>query len=57
MNQEQLNEFLIHKAKVGFNDGTLFGQGGEGFQRMNIACPRTLIEKALTQIKAALKTG
>jgi cystathionine beta-lyase len=51
--QKELNDFLIQKAKVGFNDGVIFGQGGEGFQRMNIACPRSVIEKALNQIKKA----
>lgn len=51
--QKELNDFLIHKAKVGFNDGVIFGEGGEGFQRMNIACPRSVIEKALNRIKDA----
>jgi len=53
MNQKELNDFLIYKAKVGFNDGDIFGEGGEGFQRMNIACTRSIIEKAMIQIKEA----
>jgi cystathionine beta-lyase len=55
MNNKELKDFLIHKAKLGFNDGPIFGQGGEGFQRMNIACPRALLEKALIQLESAIK--
>ncbi|HNW97015.1 MAG TPA: PatB family C-S lyase [Bacteroidales bacterium] len=54
LNQNELNDILIKKAKVGFNDGAIFGKEGEGFQRMNIACPLSVIEKALTQIKEAI---
>lgn len=53
MNQKQLNEFLINKAGVGFSDGMIYGREGEGFQRINIACPRSVIEKALGQIREA----
>ena len=56
MNNKELKNFLIHKAKLGFNDGPTFGQGGEGFQRMNIACPRAQLEKALGQLKNAIKS-
>jgi cystathionine beta-lyase len=34
-----LKNFMIHKAGLGCNDGPTFGTGGQGFQRMNIACP------------------
>ena len=39
-----LRNFLRGKARVGLDDGFLFGVGGSGFQRMNIACPRTVLE-------------
>ncbi len=55
LNQKDLNELLIHQANVGFNDGAMFGEGGEGFQRINIACPRSLLKKALEQIHEAIK--
>lgn len=55
-NAEELKNFMIHKAGVGLNNGIEFGYGGEGFQRMNIACPREVLEKALTRIEAAINT-
>ena len=55
LNQDELNKIMIDKAKVGLSDGVLFGKEGRGFQRMNIACPRSYVEKALIAIKNALK--
>jgi len=54
MNDKTLRNFLIKEAKIGLNDGPVFGIGGEGFQRMNIACPLSLIEKALIRLKKAV---
>jgi len=51
---DTLKAFFIDDAKVGFNDGQVFGTGGEGFMRMNVACPQSLVEKALLQVKAAV---
>lgn len=53
LSNKELNKILINKAKVGLSDGRVFGKGGEGFQRMNIACPRSLVEKAMLRIKSA----
>jgi len=50
-----LKKLMREKAKVGMNDGYLFGAGGSGFQRMNIACPRSALEEALQRIEAAVK--
>ncbi|MBE0638311.1 MAG: putative C-S lyase [Bacteroidales bacterium] len=50
---DALKEFFVQKAKVGLNDGRVFGQGGEGFMRMNVACPRSLVLEALERIKQA----
>ena len=49
------NHFLIHKAGVGLNNGTDFNPGGEGYMRLNVACPRVTLEKALKQIHAAFE--
>lgn len=49
-----LRTFMREKAKVGLDDGFLFGAGGSGFQRMNIACPRGLLEEALGRIEGAV---
>ncbi len=56
MTSSELKDFMVHKAKVIMNDGATFGQGGEGFQRINVACPRSVLEKALYQIKQAIDT-
>lgn len=45
---------LIEQGKVGLSDGALFGKTGKGFQRMNIACPRSRLEEGLTRISKAL---
>jgi cystathionine beta-lyase len=52
---DQLENFLLEKAKVALDDGSKFGNGGEGFQRMNIACPRSTLEVALKRIERTVK--
>jgi cystathionine beta-lyase len=54
--QKELKHFLVHQAGIGMSDGILFGSEGEGFQRMNLACPRSLIIQGMTQLKKALKS-
>ncbi len=56
MNDQELNEFMIRKAGLGFNDGPTFGPGGSGFQRINLACPRETLKKALDQLKQAVNS-
>ncbi|MFW9873238.1 MAG: MalY/PatB family protein [Candidatus Thorarchaeota archaeon] len=51
----QIENFLNEKAKVVLVDGLKFGKGGEGFQRINIACPRSILEKALKRIQKAIE--
>jgi len=55
LKSNELRDFMIHKARIGCNDGPSFGLGGEGFQRLNFACPRPTLQKALEQLKDALK--
>ena len=50
---EELNRFVIDKAGLGLNQGIQFGPGGEGFMRMNLACPRSLVEKGLAGLLEA----
>jgi len=45
---------LIEKAGLGLVDGPVFGPGGDGFQRMNIACPRSTLENALVRFRKIL---
>ncbi|MEA4847627.1 MAG: PatB family C-S lyase [Clostridiaceae bacterium] len=56
MAQKDLVDFFIYKAGVGLNDGAAFGAGGEGFMRMNAACPRSLLEEGLKRIENAIRT-
>jgi len=56
MDDMTLRSFMRDKAKVGFNDGFLFGSGGSGFERMNIACPRPILEDALRRIETAVNS-
>ena len=53
LSRKELNELILKKARLGLNDGEVFGPGGEGFQRMNLACPRRYVESAMNQLKAA----
>lgn len=52
--QDELDDFLINRAKVALNSGITFGKKGEGFVRINLGCPRTILEEALKRIKNAL---
>jgi len=51
MTYKKLNDFMIQRAKVGFSAGHIFGEGGEGFMRMNVACPRSILKQALKKIE------
>jgi len=53
---KELNDFFVNKAGVGMNEGSMFGPGGEGYMRINIACPRSVVLKALDNIENALKS-
>ena len=54
MNNQQLREFMIYKAKIGLNEGCSFGRSLTGFMRLNAACPRGTLEAALKQLKRAV---
>ncbi len=54
MDPMTLRRFMREKARVGFDDGFLFGPGGAGFERMNIACPRSILTEAFRRIEAAV---
>ncbi len=56
MSDKDLESFLLKKAKLGLNPGSMFGSGGQGFHRMNIACPRIVVVKALNQLEEALNS-
>ncbi|MBC8005947.1 MAG: cystathionine beta-lyase, partial [Verrucomicrobia bacterium] len=54
LTDEALNQKLID-AGVGLNRGVQFGKQGKGFMRINIGCPRSILQEALQRIQQALK--
>lgn len=55
MNKDELEDFMLNKAYLWLDEGYIFGNGGEGFERFNVACPRSLLQKALEQLEKAIK--
>ncbi|WP_312906530.1 hypothetical protein [Tissierella praeacuta] len=55
MNSEELKEFFLNKCGLALNHGEIFGEEGKLFQRFNIACPHTVLEKVLLRIEKAIK--
>ena len=54
LDDKALNSFLIKKANLGLNQGSVFGMGGTGFMRMNVACPKETVVRAMEQLKSVL---
>lgn len=54
LTEQQQRQLIVQDAKLWLDTGTLFGQGGEGFERINIACPRTTIEQAMQRLEHAV---
>ncbi|WP_106829638.1 MalY/PatB family protein [Parabacteroides pacaensis] len=54
LNQPQLVSLFVDKAGLLLNDGSMFGTEGEGFMRMNVGCPRSVLDLALHALKRAV---
>ena len=54
LTEQQQRQLIVQDAKLWLDTGTLFGQGGEGFERINIACPRTTIKQAMQRLEHAV---
>lgn len=54
LSQEKLVDLFVNGAHLALNNGTTFGKEGEGFMRLNVACPRSVLEKALSQLQQAI---
>lgn len=52
---EELEDLIVNRAKLWLDSGKIFGKSGEGFQRINVACPRQILEEALHRIKEQLQ--
>ena len=48
----RINRKLLEQAKVAGDLGGWFGKEGEGFIRLNLACPRSIVEEALKRIES-----
>lgn len=55
LSAEELEELIVHRAKLWLDSGRIFGACGEGFQRINVACPRQVLAEALERLREALK--
>lgn len=54
LDHDALLHLFVDKAHLALNDGEIFGQGGQGFMRLNVGTPRSVLRKALKQLKAAI---
>ena len=55
LEQPELEKLFLNKARLALNSGTTFGQGGEGFMRLNVGCPLDTLQEALYRLKTALR--
>ena len=55
MSDKELEDFIINKARLGVIFGTSFGKGGNGFIRVNIGCPRSILGDAMSRLKEAIE--
>lgn len=55
LDKQELSKFMQEKAKIALDDGFWFGDNGEGFERINIACPRYMVEEGMKRIEKAIK--
>ena len=54
LSKRELEDLIIHKAGLWLDSGAIFGVAGEGFQRINVACPRVTLQTALEKIETAV---
>lgn len=54
LNDDEIDDLIVNKARLWLDAGTMFGAGGEGFARINIACPRSMLRQALSQLAQAV---
>jgi cystathionine beta-lyase len=55
LNHQELVDLFVKKAKLALNDGEMFGQGGQGFMRMNVGSPRCVLQEALERLRQSLE--
>ena len=55
LTDRELMNFFINEAGLWLHNGSTFGAGGNGFMRMNIACPKSILKESLSRLNEALK--
>lgn len=55
LTEKELEDLVLHKAGLWLDSGLMFGKAGAGFQRINVACPRVTLEKALCKLAEAVR--
>ena len=55
LSEEKLEHLIVYEAKLWLDSGAIFGKVGEGFERINIACPRAVLKEALERLNRAVK--
>ena len=53
LDASELDDRIIHQARLWLDSGAIFGKPGEGFQRINTACPRSVLREALERLEKA----
>ena len=53
LSADQLDDIITNKAKLWLDPGRKFGEGGDQFQRINMACPRSTLKEALEKLANA----
>lgn len=56
LSHDALIDLFVNRARLALNDGEMFGHGGEGFMRMNVGCPRTVLQEALERLRDAVNS-
>ena len=55
LTQDRLDRLVIEEARIYVDEGHLFGPEGSGFIRLNLACPSSIVEKALQRLKVSIE--
>ena len=57
LNEKDLKDFVINKARLGLNDGPMFGPGGRNHQRLNIATPAEVLKEGIERLVEAVQAA
>lgn len=55
LSHDKMEELIVRRARLWLDDGAMFGAAGEGFQRVNTACPRSVLKQALERLERAIR--